>query len=422
MTVLGRLFRASVENPARPLTDTTLLSLLGGYTSATGRNVSPEGALRVGAAFRGTQIISTAIAGLPFKVYRHSDRGEVLGSILSPAGPAGVTTYAATPYERWSQVIGHMVLWGNAYIWKVRNRAGIVTALVPVHPSRVKVDVDDGPDAADVGVPFVKRFTIDGKLLATNYEVMHVWGLSLDGVKGLGPISYVREAFGIALTAEEAAARLYGQGMMLSGILTTEQRLDQKQAANIKNRWRAKLSGVDAAGDIAVLDSGAKFQPLSMPPEDAQFLESRKFQVTEIARLLGMPGWMLNDQEKSTSWGTGMEQQFTTWIMLTLRAYTTPIEQRVTADLLPSTQYAEFGFEGLLRGDAAARSAFYASGIQHGWLVPNDVRPRENLPPVEWGDVPYAAFNQTAAPAQEPGDTDSGESADSDGGSDEDDE
>lgn len=387
MTALRGLFaRSSLENPGRPLTDTALLEVLGGWRSSTGRHVTAEGSLRVGAAFRATQIIAMTGGGLPFKAYRHSDRGVVTTSVLT-------RDRSMTPLERWSTVLAHLVLWGNGYVFKRRDTAGNVRALLPIHPCRVHTEIIE-TDVAEIG--YTKKFTVDGTLELTNYEITHVMGMSLDGVTGLGPISYVREAFGIALTAEEAAGRLYGQGMMLSGILTTDQPLSEPQATAIKDRWKAKLLGVQAAHEVAILDRGAKFQPLSMPPADAQFLESRKFQVTEIARLLGLPGWMLNDQEKSTSWGTGMEQQFTAFVQLTLQSYLRAIEQRVTMDILPDSQYAEFNVEGLLRGDSAARSAFYASGIQHGWLVPNDVRPRENLPPVPWGDKPYLPFNKSA--------------------------
>jgi HK97 family phage portal protein len=388
MTALRSVFR-SVENPSRPLTDTTLLELFGGWKSHTGRQVSVEGSMRVGAAFRGAQIIAMTGGGLPFKAYRHSDRSPVTTSVLT-------RDRSMTPLERWSTVIAHMVLWGNGYIFKRRDAAGNVRALLPIHPSRVFTEIVE-TDIAEIG--YTKKFTVDGALELTNYEITHVMGLSLDGITGLGPISYVREAFGIALTAEEAAARLYGQGMMLSGILTTDQPLAQEQANALKDRWKAKLLGIQGAHDVAILDRGAKFQSLSMPPADAQFLDSRKFQITEIARLLGLPGWMLNDQEKSTSWGTGMEQQFTTWVQLTLQMYLSAIGQRVTMDVLPDSQYAEFTVEGLLRGDAAARAAFYGSGIQHGWLVPNDVRPRENLPPVPWGNEPYLPFNAQSAPS-----------------------
>lgn len=340
--------------------------------------------MRVGAAYRGVQIIAGAIAGLPFKAYRTRDKAEFRGSVLERNEPY-------TRYELLEMTVAHMILWGNAYWYKVRDARGNVKSLVPLHPRRVSVEV---VDEQALGFDFV--YLIDGKGPFTRYELTHIPALSLDGISGLGPISHARETFSIAVAGERAAAKLYGNGMLASGFLTTDQPLSQENADNLKTRWRAKMGGVDNAHEVAILDRGAKFQALTMPPADAQFLDSRKFQVTEIARLLGLPGWTLNDQEKSTSWGTGMESQFTAMVILTFRTYLNRIEQRATRDLLPATAYAEFNVEGLLRGDSTARASFYASGIVNGWLTPNEVRARENLQPVSWGDEPYLPHNTPA--------------------------
>lgn len=363
----------------------------GAPNSGTGLHISPEGAMRIGAAYRGVQIIAGAIAGLPLKAYRTRDKAEFLGSVLDRNEPY-------TKYELLEMTVAHMVLWGNAYWYKVRDARGTITALIPLHPSRLSVDVID---EQAIGFDFV--YTIDGKGPFTRYEITHIPALSLDGIEGIGPITHARETFAIAVAGERAAAKLYGGGMMMSGIITTDQALNQESADNLKARWRAKMGGVDNAHEVAVMDRGAKFQQLTMPPADAQFLDSRKFQVTEIARLLGLPGWTLNDQEKTTSWGTGMEQQFTTMVVLNFRNYMHRIEQRATRDLLPRTAYSEFNAEGLLRGDSTARAAFYSSGIVNGWMTPNEVRARENLPPVPWGDEPYLPHN-TPAESQAGGD------------------
>lgn len=390
-----------VENPQRPLTDTTLMEALGGAPSDTGLSVSPEGALRIGAVLRGTQIIAGSVAGLPLKAYRYRDREQFRGSVLERDEPY-------TRFELWETAAAHLVLRGNAYLYKLRDVFGNITGLVPVNPTRVNVEVLDTQSVTG----WDKIFTIDGKGPFTRYEILHIPAMSLDGVTGLGPIGYARETVALAAANEASAAKLFGQGMLQRGFLTTDQDLDQTKADKLKARWRAKMGGIDNAHDVAIMDNGAKFNALTLNPEDAQFLETRKFQVTEIARLLGIPGWMLNDQEKSTSWGTGMEQQFATWVTITLRAsYLSRIEQRISRELLPRTAYAEFNVEGLLRGDSRARAEFYASGIQHGWLVPNEVRDKENMQPVEWGDEPYLPFNKSAgdqaadtAPSEEDGD------------------
>ncbi|MGH3496310.1 MAG: phage portal protein [Nocardioidaceae bacterium] len=378
-----------LENAELPLTNESLLGLLGGAPTASGAPVTPDGAMRVGAALRGTQIIAAGIAGLPLKTYAG---GSATRETNKPA-ITGHNEYQ-TSFERWETVVAHMVLWGNAFLFKTRDAAGNVVRLTPIHPSRVQVDAVDSLELGGL----VRRFVVDGKPW-TAFEVLHIPCMSLTGVSGIGPIRAARESVGLALSAERASAKLFAQGLMLDGFLTTDAGLDQKQANALKRKWRRTLQGAEHAGDVGILDSGAKFQSLTMPFKDAQFLESRKFQVTEIARLLGLPGWMLNDQEKSTSWGTGMEQQFRTFVTLTLKPYMQRIEQRVTAELLYGAQYAEFVVEGLLRGDSAARAAFYASGIVNHWMVPNEARAKENLPPLPGGDEPFSP-NTTGAQAK----------------------
>jgi HK97 family phage portal protein len=190
---------------------------------------------------------------------------------------------------------------------------------------------------------------------------------------------------------------MYDHGLLTAGVLQSKEELTDEQAAILKARWRAKTGGMDNAHDVTVLDNSTEFKPLTLSPADAQFLETRKFSTTEIARIFGLPGWIINDQEKSTSWGSGMEQQFIAFVVLSLKPYFHRIEQRVTREVCdPTTEKAEFKVEGLLRGDSKARAAFYASGIQHGWMVPNEPRELEDLPPVPWGDEPYRPYNESA--------------------------
>jgi HK97 family phage portal protein len=386
---------ASLENPANPITGARLLSEVtdpaelwsdggGGDRTVT----------RVGAALRCVQIIAGTIAGCPINVTQRVDRTPLDVPWLRATQPG------TTPFEWVETAVAHVVLRGNAYIRKLRSRDGRVQAVLPIHPTRVRVEV---VEATEVGLPFAKRFLVDGSIPLTEYDVMHVPGLSLDGVTGISVIENVRRTFGLAESAEKMANRFYERGMLLSGFLSTEQDLTADKADILKERWRAKLSGIDSAFDVAVLDKGTKFQQLSLSPADAQFLETRKFQTTEIARLFGLPGWVLNDQEKSTSWGSGMEQQFTSMVILTLKPYMQRFEQRMTAELLNAvSQKAEFKVEGLLRGDSRARAAFYGSAIQHGWMVPNEPRELEDLPPVPWGDEPYRPYNASAADSADP--------------------
>lgn len=401
MTVLRRLMESrSLEDPQVPISSTTIWEELG-YDAATdsGEHVSPEKVLGIPAVLRGARILAGTWAGLPLKVRDQTD--AVARQPWQDVSPSTGQTW----FERMETAALHLVLWGEQFWLKVR-KGNVIVDLVPIHPGRVRVDV---VWLGREKVTHYKVFVIDGEVPLTSFEVMHVPGPSTDGLRGISPVSLQRQSLGISLAAERTAANLYGKGMFAAGILTTDKPLTGEQASTLKQRW-AVLNGRGArsAGEVAVLDNGATFLPTTIPPGDAQFLESRKFSVTEIARWLGVPGWMLNDQEKSTSWGTGMEQQFTTWVMITVKPDAQRMEQRFTVELCTGDLYAEFVLEGLMRGDSASRAEYYASGIEHGWLVPNDIRPLENLAPVPWGNEPYRPYNEPAgkkaAPTASPDD------------------
>jgi HK97 family phage portal protein len=409
LDALAGLVSRSVEDPSQPLTGSTLLSQMDSAEDMWGVPGKVSGdPLRIGTALRCVQILASTVAGCPLHVREETTHKPVSIAALE------AKRIGTTPFELWETTVAHLALRGNAFHRKVRSRDGRLVNLVGIHPSRVKVDVDDGPAAADVGMPWVKKFTVDGRVPLTEWDLMHIPGLSMDGVTGLSVITQLRRTFELASASEATASRLFEKGMLQTGYLSTDADLTEEKSNIIKARWRAKVSGVDNAYDVPVMDKGLKFEQLSMNPADAQFLETRKFSATEIARIFGIPGWMVNDQEKSTSWGSGMEQQFIAFVIVTLKPYFQRIEQRVTREICdPRAEKAEFKVEGLLRGDSKARAAFYASGVQHGWLVPNDIRPLEDMPPVPWGDVPYRPYNQSAA-SQTDDDTEPGGEDDDD--------
>lgn len=380
----------SLEDPSQPITGGALLSQLDDPTQLWAGGDRVVDPMRIGAALRCVQILSSGVAGCPLYVRDRATNQRVTIPALVK------NRVGTTPFEMWETVVGHLALWGNAFVRKIYSVDGRLLDLVPIHPARVTIKVVDGDD---VGLPYVKLFVVDGRQddPLTERDVMHIPAMSLDGVQGMSVIGNMRRTFGLATEAEKLAARLYEKGFLTSGFITTEASLDGEKATILKDRWRAKLAGTDNAFEVAILDNGAKWQSLTMNPVDAQFLETRQFQTTEIARIFGVPGWIINDQEKSTSWGSGMEQQFIAFVVITLKPYFNRIEQRVTREVIdPESEKAEFKVEGLLRGDSKARAAFYASGIQHGWMVPNEPRELEDLPPVPWGNDPYRPYNEPA--------------------------
>ena len=379
----------SVESPAVPLTSSTLLDMLGGPKVAAGVAVTEQGSLGMPAVWRAVKLIAGTSAALPLHAYRYDDDVRVKVSSGAQAARILMSPHPdLTPFELWEQVYAHIALWGNAYLRILRNRLGQIQELWPIHPARVRAGRE-----SEAGK---KIYEIDGDQETAWFDdqILHIPGFGYDGVCGVSPIRAARQGIGLALAAEEYGARLFGNGSLASGILQTEQRLDAGQADALKARWKAKVGGLDKAHEVAVLDSGIKFQQLSIPPEDAQFIESRKFQIDEVARMFGVPPHMLMQTEKSTSWGTGMEQQVLGWVKFDLHAsWLVRVEQRVTKLLTPQAVYARYSLEGLLRGDSQARAAFYTQLWNLGVFSTNDIRRLEDMPPVDGGDVRYRPLN-----------------------------
>jgi HK97 family phage portal protein len=384
-----------LENPGIPLSSVGLLDWLGGTPTDAGVSVSEDSAFGFSAYWRAVSLLSGLVAGLPLRCYRYKDRSEVRPRVLQLGNPNALQT----PFELWETVMVHLTTWGNAYVQKIRNEGGTIAALRPIHPSRVNPTWVDGTDVVGASAKVFEVTHDSGHVSPyTTREIMHVPGLSYDGLVGLSPVAKMRQTLGIGMAADKLAGKLFGNGTMLSGILTTDRVLKQDQADALKQRWREKVAGLNHGHDIAVLDAGTKFTPVSMPPEDAQFLQTRRWQTIEIARWFGIPPHLLGDVEKSTSWGTGIEQQNIAFIAYTLRSWLNRIEQRVTLEITePATQYAEFLVDGLLRGATGERFQAYALGIEWGWLTRNEARIKENMPPIDGLDEPLEPLPTSSA-------------------------
>ena len=389
MSLFGLFDRRTIESPLYPLSGTQLLSLLGGNETDSGTTVTEDGSLKMGAVWRATSLISSLGGALPIGVYDTATSERTSSQLLDNPHPD------LPPYELWKLSYVHRCLWGNSYMQKVRTPARQYKYLMPMSPWKVRVGKAKKPvENNPTGKVF--EFTDDnGKVTElTPNEVLHIPGLSYDGVCGVSPVRAAAQGIGLALSAEKAAAKLFGSGNLLSGLLQTEQRLTQEQADTLQERWRSKFMGVDRAYEVAVLDSGAEFQSMTMPNADAQMLESRDFQVTEIARYFGVPPYLMFQTEKSTSWGTALEQQATGFVKFDLHPqWLAPTEQRITKELMPSDRRAKYLLEGLLRGDTMARSEFYRVMRETGVFSANEIRELEDRTPVEGGDMHLQPMN-----------------------------
>lgn len=378
-----------LENPSVPLTSDTLAQMIGGQPSVTGTSVSEDRALTLIAVQAAVRLIASSAASLPLKAYRDSATGgrdEVKRGVLDRPNPA------QTPLEYLEQLYVHLLLWGNAFVYKVRGVGGTIQELWPIHPRRVQVmyagELIDRSFNLQLK-PGEKVFIVqdiysDRAAPMTQRDIMHVPGLGYDGRVGLPPIRVAREAIGLGLAAEEYSARFFGNGSMPAGVLSVPEAIDQQRADQMKDRWKARFSGLVNAHEIAILDNNAKFERISIPPEDAQLLQTRQFSVTEIARLFGIPPHMIGDVEKSTSWGTGIQEQTLGFVKFTLLNWLRRVELRYTAEILADPNvYAEFLVDGLLRGDSQERIAYYTAALSNGWMTGQEVREKENLPFVD---------------------------------------
>lgn len=402
MTVLGSFLR-SLENPSVPLSDPALAEWLSGGKVLAGVNVSETRVMGVPAYFRGIAILSGTLAGLPLKVYRSGTRVPMRNlSVLDNPNPR------QTPFEFWQTMFSNAASWGNMFARKMRNGADVVEQAWPIHPSRVRVEEVQPTESNPAGKVFHVR-AFDGTTKTyTSWDIFHVPYLSPTGVLGVSPLQVFRQTLGVGIAADEAAARFLGNGSHISGVLQTEVDLKtEEKATALKKRWKEKLTGPDSVGDVAILDKGLKFQPVSIPPKDAELLASRKWAVTEIARMIGLPPHMLGDVERSTSWGTGIEAQVLGLVKFTLKPWCDLVEQRATRELVAGgasgSWFAEYSLEGLLRGDSKARADFYTRMVQLMGMTPNEVRVLENEEPVEGLDVFLFPKNMQAYDPARPG-------------------
>lgn len=378
---------ATLESPSMPLTSEALVDLMVGPKVDAGVSVSEKAALGLPAVYRAVALIAGTCGGLPLHAY--SDQGGTHKRL--PEQPAIIASPHPdmTPFEWTELVYVHLLTWGNAYLRVLRDQSGRVVELWPIDPWRVRV----GRDSVDAR----KWYTVDGAQ-GTPYsdrQILHIPGMGYDGTVGMSPIQVARQAFGTAIATQRYGGRFFGAGSMLSGVLSTEQKLTPAQADEAKARWKVSHGGPDNAHDIAVLGAGTKFQPISVSPVDAQFIEQQRFGVVEVARMFGVPPHLLMDVTGSTSWGTGISEQSLGFVRYTLRPWLIRVEQRMTKLLTdpqyatgPATsgRYARFNVEGLLRGDTKERYEAHTLGRNGGWLSVNDIRAVEDMPAIDGGD------------------------------------
>jgi HK97 family phage portal protein len=353
---------------------------------AAGVPVNETSVLGLSAAWACVNLLAGTIASLPLMVYRLDAQGN---RVAAPAHPLyrvlhDSPNYDQTAMDFWEGGQAALELRGNMHA-RIERSASRLVALHPIYMPTVTRQSNGS---------LRYRWTEDGKSYDEPQEnVFHVRGFGGSPLGGLSTLSFGRQVFGLSTAANTAAGSMFANGMRPSVVVEFQNWLNDTQRDPFERALVEKFVGAMNAGRPMVLEGGAVAKTLSFSPEDAQMLESRAFSVEEVCRLFGVPPHMIGHTEKSTSWGTGLEQQTIGFVTFTLRKRLKRIEQAIQKQLLTTSDRlagisVEFNLEGLLRGDSAARAAFYQSGLQNGWTTINEVRAHEGLPPVEGGDVP----------------------------------
>lgn len=364
-----------------------------GTNTLAGVSVTERSALGVTAFYRCIAIIAGTIAGLPLKTYRTDVGGskQRVGSFLdNPAGP-----YKLSPFAWKELILVHLLIRGEAFLLHTYNSAGALIGLWPIHPGSLSVKWD-GYDKA-----FTATFRDGSQHTYSSDDMTHVMGLSNDGLRGVSPLAVFRQALGTSIAGEQAAARSFGSGMLISGIVSPEEDISEEDAKVIKAGLSAKVSGVENAGDIAVVNRKLNFSPWSMTNADAQFIESRGLQVTEVCRMFGVPPHLVGQTEKQTSWGSGVAEQNVGLARYTLMTWTSRLEEALSA-LLPSPRFVEFDYAGLFQGSPKEELEMLKLQLDAGILTKDEARAIRNLPPLT--DAQKAESAPPQAPPSVPND------------------
>ncbi len=381
MGLISKLVTRTRDKPQNRTTGSSYSFLFGGSTS--GKVVNERSSMQMTAVYACVRILAEAIAGLPLHLYR---QGEGSSKQKAKDHPLYTLLYAEPNSEMTSFVfretlMTHLLLWGNAYAQIIRNGKGQVAALYPLMPSRMQVDRDKSgnlyyqytTNAEDA--PTMKGTSV----ILDPSDVLHIPGLGFDGLVGYSPIAMAKNAIGMAIACEEFGAKFFANGAAPSGVL--EHPGTVKDPTRLRETWQGQFGGSANSGKVAVLEEGMKYTPISISPEQAQFLQTRKFQINEIARIFRVPPHMVGDLEKSSF--SNIEQQSLEFVKYTLDPWVIRWEQSLSRALLApdekQSMFFRFNVEGLLRGDYQSRMTGYATARQNGWMSANDIRTLEDM-------------------------------------------
>ena len=391
MGIFSGLFK-SRDKPQNSTAGSAYTFFMGGSTA--GKYVNERSAMQMTAVNSCVRILAEAVAGLPLHLYKYTESG---GKEKAIDHPLYLLLHDEPNPEMSSFVfretlMTHLLLWGNAYAQIIRNGKNEVIALYPLMPNKMSVDRDEHGQLyytyqrSNEEAPTMKGSSV----ILKPSDVLHIPGLGFDGLVGYSPIAMAKNAIGMAIACEEFGAKFFANGAAPSGVLEHPGTI--KDPSRVRDAWQSQFGGSSNSGKVAVLEEGMKYTPISISPEQAQFLETRKFQINEIARIFRVPPHMVGDLEKSSF--SNIEQQSLEFVKYTLDPWIIRWEQSMMRVLLSLDEkkefFIKFNLEGLLRGDYQSRMNGYSIARQNGWMSANDIRELENLdriPAEQGGDL-----------------------------------
>jgi HK97 family phage portal protein len=371
---ISELFKKQERSSLLSISDSALIEWLGiGVNTAAGYSVTESSSLGLTAVYRAVALIAGTLAALPLKSYRRNaddTRDRVFSLLDDPGG-------YLTVFEWKEMIYTHLLLHGNAYLLHQYNGAGVLSGLQPIHPSAVSVTLDS------FGKTFKVSLKQGGVKEFNQSQMTQLMNFSVDGVYGISPITACRSALATGLAADEAAGKMFANGLLLGGVVTGD--FTEEQAAQIKAGFN-RVQGSKNAGDISVLNRAVDFKPWAMNAEDAQFIEGRSFQVEEVARIFGVPKVLLAEDGGST-WGAGIKELIRGMHTTVFLPWAKRVEERLTR-LLPRGQYAEFDFAQLLEPTKEEVTANLIAETDAGILTINEARKILNRPPLPESEEP----------------------------------
>lgn len=353
-----------------------------------------DGALQVSAVWASVELLSDNIASLPLFVYERElgpdghkriARDTQLYSLLHDS-----PNNRHTPMECWQYLVMNFILRGNGYARLVRNASGDVISMLPLSADQIEVEVLDDQS-------IIYKYYYEGQVAIYGAESMLHWRDKGNGVVGMSRLDYMRSTVNVAVNAQSHTAAVFRKSAKRPGVFMIDKLLSEEQRSAIRKNYKGLVEGSE--DDLLVLEAGAKFEPLSMSPADVQLLQTRRFAVEDVARWFGVPSALINDTDKTTTWGTGIDQIIQGFYKFRLRPMLESLEQALEKRVLTAAQRrrytVEFSLDAILRGSLKDRLETGSTAVQNGLITRNEWRQLENLPPIEGADVLTVQVNLT---------------------------